>query len=271
MYPLPLVKLLVMLMVGLGLILPGSISDASPSLLQVYAPKIWLEAGEPWARMLAMAEEKLIYIEYGALTDDKYHLLTGDLFRGGWRNISDEFNVTESRLLAELRETLNLPDEAMPYVYPRASADTKLMTAHRGQWQASIYIGRVGNGDTDPDLGLEYMAICTAAGGRKAPDWNRLPPEHFWTPGSRLIGAMVGEFEHVPCEFYRFETTSPVEAVAAHFRRLSPDWIIYSAGVHGAFGFIVSDGMYLEVFREESEQERTAYGVAHWHIKDGER
>ena len=265
-------RLLVLCLFGLGLVFSGTMVQGFPnlpyvSLPPIDTPNIWREIGECHGQLWVRYGEVLAYIEYGTVTEDDYQTIARDLLRGGWRNVREEFGFDHYWLWADLRTMEQMPKEVQVLLSALSSEELKVFVAHRGHWQVAIYIDETQSDPLYP--GLAYLAICTPASGRKTPDWNLLPPRQFVVPGSQLIGLAVGQFDDSPVEMYSFQTTSPVDAVVAHFRGLSPDWIIYSAGIHGAFGFNVPDAMNLVVYPGEDE-EQVHYILTHLHIEDEE-
>ncbi len=266
-----LAKLVIVCLVGLGMVFPSSMGQASSNLPRlnlppIDTPKIWRDIGELRGQLWVRYDAMLAYIEFGDVKEDDYQTIAGDLLRGGWRNVREEFDFDHYWLWADVRTMAQMPKEVKVFLSALSSEEAKVLTAHRGHWQAAIYI----EAERDPSYtGLAYLAICTPASGRKTPDWNLMPPRQFVVPGSQLIGLAVGQFDDSPVEMYSFQTTSSVEAVVAHFRRLSPDWIIYSGGIHGAFGFNVTDAMNLVVYPGEAEEE-VHYILTHLHIEDEE-
>ncbi|NLA59387.1 MAG: hypothetical protein GX855_10865 [Firmicutes bacterium] len=255
-------------LIGVGMILSGSMARAYPDLPLMDTPKIWLDAGVPTSSLWVVQKEELTYIEAGLLKDNEAQVLVGDLLRGGWRNVQDELDVDDHRLWADFMSVVGIHHEVGTHFPSLSTQTTRVLTAHRGQWQATIYVEKAKDGVVTPEL--QYFAICTSTAGWRTWDWNLIAPPHYVVPGSQLIGAAVGSFEGTPVEIYRLATTSSGEAVATHFRRLSPDWIVYSAGIHGAFGFNSKEAMYLVISPHETEEEVVHYFLTRLHVEDEE-
>lgn len=219
------------------LVLSPLIVQASLPVPQVKVLPIWQEVAEVHRSGWLGSDDRWYHGEMGILKTIEQGALVRDLAKGGWKKVRVDADSPD-RPLAELLDILPELEEAK-------SSPILHIQASQGPWELAVFAAK-DKSEGYYDHEYDYFAILSHKPDLKAPLHEILAKEYQIVPGSRLARAIIPTDGSDEQGIYFFLTTSPIEAVVAHYAR-QPDWQVQSLGILGALGYNEKTGSILTV------------------------